>query len=264
MTDINDKSFRQTLIERFLNCDTTVAEERELALFYAERIKADHVPEDEKSVCALVMATVTSAASDNLAEAHEPTGIRHTLCRLHWRWMAAACVAAIIAVGAAVKFAAYNNESTMLATSDNTVRTPHVDEISKTQETKTQETKTQESKTQESKTQETGTPSAIDICAKNNSDGQHTPLSSSRVVRRQSTSPQLVASKTDAARSDASSTVDMNGVCSLAVAAFCDANSITIERKGEVVLLTTADSDGTCQRYVVGDAGDGQMTIAGL
>lgn len=249
MTDINDKSLRQTLIERFLNCDTTVAEERELALFYAECRKADRVPEDEKSICALVMATVTSAASDNHAEAHEPTGIRHTPCRLNWQWVAAACVAAVIAVGAAVKFAAYDNESTMLTTSNNTVRTPHVDEMSKTQE---------------SKTQETGTSSATNISTKNNSDGQHTALSSYRAARRQSTSPQLVASKTDVARSETSSTVDMNGVCSLAVAAFCDANSITIERKGDVVLLTTADGDGTCQRYVVGDAGDGQMTIAGL
>lgn len=251
MTDINDKSFRQTLIERFLNCDTTVAEEQELAQFYAECRKADCVPEDEKNICALVTATVTSAASDNHAKPHAPTGIHHTLRHLHWQWVAAACVAAAIVVGVAVKFATYDNESTMLATSNNTarklhidgnntIRKPHIDEIS------------------------TGTSPATNISATDNLDEQHVAQSSSRVVRRQSTSPQLVASNTDVAGSDTSSTVDMNSVCSLAVAAFCDANSITIERKGDVVLLTTADGDGTCQRYVVGDAGDGQMTIAGL
>lgn len=244
MTDINDKSFRQTLIERFLNCDTTVAEERELALFYAECQKTDCVPEDEKNICALVTATVTSAASDNYAKPHNPTGIRHRLRHLHWQWVAAACVVVAIALGVAVKFATYDNESVMLAASNNTARTPHVDETPKTQET--------------------GTSSATTASAKDNSNGQRAAQSSPNVVRRQSTSPQLVASKTDVARSNTSSTVDINSVCSLAVAAFCDANSITIERKGDVVLLTTADGDGTCSRYVVGDAGDGQMTIAGL
>lgn len=247
MADINDKSFRQTLIERFLNCDTTVAEERELARFYAECLKTGCVPVDEKSVCALITTTVATTASDDCTKAYEPIVGSRTLRHLHWRWVAAACVAAIIAVGAVVKFAAYDNESTMRTTSNITAKVQKVQDVDETP-----------------KTHNNTIPDATKTDDEDESYNQRVALSPARMVLCQSDSPQPVKSKADVANSDTPSAIDMNNVCNVAVAAFCDASSITIERKGDVVLLTTADGDGTCCRYVVGEASDGQMTLAAL
>lgn len=237
MADINDKSFRQTLIERFLDCDTTVAEERELARFYAGCLKKGQVPEGEGSICELVTATV--AAADNV-EPHESVVRR----RIHWRWAAAACIAVAIAVGAAVEFATSGNESPVLATNHNTAVAAHEDE--------------------ELQTEDTGMQSATNDSVADSSFGRRVVQPSVRMACRQPKSPRPVASEADVAKSDVPSTVDMSDVCDMAVEAFRDVDGITIERKGDFVLLTTANGDGTCRRYVVGEAGDGQMTLAEL
>ena len=237
MADINDKSFRQALIERFLDCDTTVAEERELARFYADCREKGQVPEGEGSICELV--TVTVAAGGD-AEPHEPMVKR----RIHWRWAAAACAAVAIAVGAAVEFATSGNESPVLATNRNAAVASHEDE--------------------ELQTEENGIQPAANDSVADSSVGRRVAQPSVRMACRQPKSPRPVVSEAEAAKNEVSSAVDMSDVCDMAVEAFRDADGITIERKGDFVLLTTANGDGTCRRYVVGEASDGQMTLAEL
>ena len=58
MDNINDKSFRLALTERFLDCDTTVGEERELARYYSSCKLNGCVPDGEKEICELVLATI--------------------------------------------------------------------------------------------------------------------------------------------------------------------------------------------------------------
>lgn len=241
MTDINDKSFRQTLIERFLDCDTTVAEEHELARFYAECRRKGMVPEGESDICELVTATV---ASDNGAVAQEPAVRCRTPRRVLWRWAAAACAVVAIVVGAAVKFAAYNNDGTVLATNSGMANVPHEGVAAKAADT--------------------AIASAPKVCVTDNSDRPRAARPSVRMVRSRSKKLQPIVSKAADATTDAASAVDMNHVYDMAVSAFCDADGITVERKGGVVLLTTVGGDGTCRRYVVGEADEGQMTLAGL
>lgn len=241
MTDINDKSFRQTLIERFLDCDTTVAEERGLARFYAECQKKGMVPDGESDICELVTATVLS---DNDAVAQESVGRCRTPRRALWRWAAAACAVVAIVVGTAVKFAAYNNDGTVLSANNGMASVPHEDVAVKAAGI--------------------AIASAPKVSVADNSDRPHSAQSAGRMVRSRSKELQPAVSKAADATNGVASAVDMNHVYDMAVSAFCDADGITVERKGGVVLLTTVDGDGTCRRYVVGEADEGQMTLAGL
>lgn len=243
MTDINDKSLRQALIERFLNCDTTVAEERELARFYAECRKNGHVPEGEDDICELVAATVKAyTAADDSKESYKPAAERRTLLPMHWRLAAVVCVAIAVIVGAAIKFAAYNNKSTILATS-NVAKAPK-DNVYRT---------TDGSISAEQK-----------VCMPDNSVRRRDAKSSAHTAQQQPRKSQTVVQKTDTAENNAPSAVDINNVYDMAMTAFRYADGITVERKGDVVLLTTTNDDGVCQRYVVGEVGNGQMTLAGL
>ena len=89
MKTINDNDFRHALIERFLDCDTTVEEERELARFYSECKQNGCVPEDESRICELVLATIAIPQQQHRAVPQRQRRVS---------WLRVACAAAVIAV----------------------------------------------------------------------------------------------------------------------------------------------------------------------
>ena len=103
MKDLNDKALRQQLIERYLDAETTPEEERALANFYRQSHEA--LAADEEAVRQLVLATAqlgnSFTLSDEKVEAFDRIMANVPLKKRRvalWPWLAAACVAAIIAI----------------------------------------------------------------------------------------------------------------------------------------------------------------------
>lgn len=103
MKDLNDKALRQQLTERYLNADTTTEEEVALADFY--RQSHEVLSAEEEIVRQLVLAPPLSNSEFTLSDekveefdrimASHPTKKRRIVL---WPWLAAACVAAILAI----------------------------------------------------------------------------------------------------------------------------------------------------------------------
>ncbi len=103
MKDLNDKAMRQQLTERYLNADTTTEEEAALANFY--RQSHEVLSAEEEIVRQLVLASTQFNSEFTLSDekveefdrimASHPTKKRRIVL---WPWLAAACVAAILAI----------------------------------------------------------------------------------------------------------------------------------------------------------------------
>lgn len=240
MADINDKTFRNTLIERFLDCDTTADEERQLAIFYEECTHNGCVPEGEEDVCALITATVSTAprcSRDSRTDAPYATAAACRPKRTLQKWMAAACSAAIIAAGAAVALGSHDSEAPTLA--DNTAVNA-ADSFSRSTATVT-------------------TAITTDAAAQPQKAATG-ELSASLPT------PAAKKDATPAARSTPQPhiTADIMHIYNTAAETFGDNASITIERKGNTVLLLAADTGGACQRYVVNCSEGGQLSFIEL
>ena len=238
MNNINDKALRKAIAERFLDCDTTVDEERQLALFYNICIQNGCIPEGEEDVCRLVTATVKTYKD---AKPAKPAR------RLRpWHWLSAACIAGLVAAGLFLASAGEDKEARLLAASD----TAHVQQ---------------------------GTAPAL-AAPKNMPDVPHAgttplPANEATAVRPTATaavrpSASAAASHTQrnatalpAARNRRTPTADISSVCQMAIATFNNATDIAIERKGDAMLLSTADGEGTCCRYIVHETDGGHITI---
>ncbi|MBQ6964481.1 MAG: hypothetical protein IJP82_02165 [Bacteroidaceae bacterium] len=103
MKDLNDKAVRQQLIERYLDADTTTDEEKALADFYRENDGTYSA--DEEAVRQLVLAIPRTDSgftlSDEKAEEFDrimAAPPKKAARLVVWPWLAAACVAAIIAI----------------------------------------------------------------------------------------------------------------------------------------------------------------------
>lgn len=103
MKDLNDKAVRQQLIERYLDADTTTDEEKALADFYRE--SHETLAADEEAVRQLVLATAHLGNGFTLSDEKVDEFDRimaappkKTVRLVLWPWLAAACVAAIIAI----------------------------------------------------------------------------------------------------------------------------------------------------------------------
>lgn len=103
MKDLNDKALRQQLTERYLNADTTTEEEAALVNFY--RQSHEVLSAEEEIVRQLVLASTQFNSEFTLSDekveefdrimASHPTKKRRIVL---WPWLAAACVAAILAI----------------------------------------------------------------------------------------------------------------------------------------------------------------------
>lgn len=236
MTDINDKTFRNTLIERFLDCDTTADEERQIAIFYEECTHNGCVPEGEEDVCALITSTVSTTPRCS-RDSHTDTPYANAATcrpkRILRNWMAAACSAAIIATGAAVALGSHDSEAPTLA--DNTAVNA-ADSFSRSTAAVTTDAAAQP---------QTAATSEL-------SASLPTPTAKKDATPSARSTPQPHI------------TADIMHIYNTAAEAFGDNASITIERKGNTVLLLAADTKGACQRYVVNCSEDGQLSFIEL
>lgn len=101
MKDLNDKALRQLLIQRYLDGETTIEEERALVHFYQHH--NDTLSADEEDVRQLVLASAHLAKYFTLAEekveAFDRIMANDQQKRIVlWPWLAAACVVAILAI----------------------------------------------------------------------------------------------------------------------------------------------------------------------
>jgi hypothetical protein len=101
MKDLNDKTLRQLLIQRYLDGETTIEEERALVHFYQHH--NDTFSADEENVRQLVLASTHLAKDFTLSkekvEAFDRIMANDRRKRMVlWPWLAAACVAAILAI----------------------------------------------------------------------------------------------------------------------------------------------------------------------
>lgn len=103
MTNLQDKTERQQLIQRFLDADISVEEEKALADFYQQTNET--LSADEEPMKQLVLATTHLSNDFTLSAEKEevfdrimtatPQKVRHVVL---WPWLAAACAVAIMMV----------------------------------------------------------------------------------------------------------------------------------------------------------------------
>ena len=104
MKELNNKSLRQQLIQRYLDAETSVAEEQALADFY--RHTHDNLSADEETVRQLVLVTSCPVDDFNLSDEKAQefdqimllTSQRKPRRVIFWPWVAAACVIGILAI----------------------------------------------------------------------------------------------------------------------------------------------------------------------
>ena len=101
MKELNDKALRQLLIQRYLDGETTMEEERALVHFYQHH--NDTLSADEEDVRQMVLASTHLAKdftlSEEKVEAFDRIMANDQRKRMVlWSWLAAACVAAILAI----------------------------------------------------------------------------------------------------------------------------------------------------------------------
>lgn len=238
MNNISDKALRKAIAERFLDCDTTVDEERQLALFYNMCIQNDCIPEGEEDVCRLVTATVKTYKD---AKPAKPTR------RLRpWHWLSAACIAGLVAAGLFFAFAGEDKDARLLAASD----TAHVQQG-----------------TAPALAAPKNMPDVPDAGTTPQPDNEATavkPIATAAVrpsASTAATSTQRDATAQPTARNKRTTATDVSSICQMAIATFHNATDIAIERKGDAMLISTADGEGTCCRYIVHETDGGHITI---
>lgn len=249
MGNINDISFRNMLAERFLDCDTSVEEERELARFYQECMRNGCIPEGEENICQLVTATVKfqdTKCQDGKTTSHPR--------RKPWQWMAAACAIGIVVAGVAFALATRHGDTPTLADAD----TSAVQPTCTTAHDEAKDTDTQAV---------AGITASADASATPNKEESSVPT---RTTTKMATATYNVATARPKTRmattkkqgqSATSPSVNISSVYHAAINSFHDATDISIERKGNALLLSTANDDGTCRRYVVNENAKGQVTL---
>ena len=101
--NINNKSTRQGIVERYLNAETSLEEEKALYEFYSHT--KETLSDDEKMVCQLVLSTTNLTddfeLSDEKTEAFDRImneQDKRSSRRIIWPWLAAACIATILVV----------------------------------------------------------------------------------------------------------------------------------------------------------------------
>lgn len=101
MKDLNDKALRQQFIQRYLDGETTMEEELALAHFYQH--SDGNFSAEEEAVRQLVLAT-SHLADDFMPSAEKAEEFDRIMANdqqkriVLWPWLAAACVAAILAI----------------------------------------------------------------------------------------------------------------------------------------------------------------------
>ena len=241
MNTVHDNDFRHALIERFLDCDTTIEEEQALARYYRECKLKGCVPDGENEICDMVIVTVqvqcTAPVEVQDAAIHSR---RATL-----RWLAAACVAIAVVCGAVVAFHG-NADKPVIAESN---------------------------KTMSHKASQSEVDTATVVVAANDAkgvahnmeDGEETFLTHESKPARSKEPIQSISKEQSqsVSRQASSSASEITRLYDMALDTFGDATDITIERKGDVILLSAVNADGKTERYAVAMSdGEAAMLVA--
>ncbi len=233
MKTINDKDFRHALTERFLDCDTTVEEEQMLARFYRKCKQNGSVPNGESKICEMIIATVQVAA------VHQ----RHAKLR----WLVAACIAIAVACGAVVAFHENTDKPVLAESSKAMSHQMHQAE-------------------KDTATIVAPASEAINIAQNDDMTGKYENLvkQESMSTSCKEPSPANHNAPTPSSGKPVSPSVsEIAHLYDMALDTFSDATNITIERKGDVLLLSAVNADGKTERYAVAMAdGDEPMLVA--
>lgn len=243
MNDINDKTYRLALIDKFLDCDTSVAEERSLARFYRECMLTGCVPEGEEDVCDIITATVKADAAETPAVATcgcDAVSRRRAV----WHWLAAACVAAAVVAGAVAALKPQDADRQVLA--QNGTATVHAERG-----------QTAGGTDAGASAEEPAAGERVQADADGAGNGGRS------AAARQAGRPKAAGSKACSCAGRAAEDTDIGSVYNMAVATFGDDAAISIERKGCGILLSTTDGSGESHRYVAAKTDDG-ITLTAL
>lgn len=227
---VNDTDFRHALTERFLDCDTTVEEEQALARFYRECKQKGCVPDGESEICEIVTATVQindATIQPQIANTTSTARPRHSILR----WLAAACIAVAAVCGTVVAFHDNSGKPTLALNKKAMKAEPR--EVSKD-------------------TAVIAVPDNEMVVAQNADRNMVKPKSNAHgnpavAAQEQQSTPVT----TPTASSSSASTSEIARLYDMALDTFGDASNITIERKGDVLLLSVVSAGGNTERYAV-------------
>lgn len=218
MKNIKNAEYRNALVERFLDCDTTVEEERMLARFYHQCRLQGTVPPAEREVCEIVLATVSVAQEKKLGN----------LRLVMQRRMIAILAAAVVIAACVMTF--------MLGL-------PHKDDnmVTAAADTASMQNVHHDVKCSDVDAAMTASSSfQASVSAKNVSVETEAKVASSNCRQ---TSKQHAMDRRKAV-------LDVKAVYDIAVAALHDASVIQVERKGDAALVSATWSDGSNRRFV--------------
>ena len=233
MDNINDKSFRHALAERFLDCDTSIEEERELARYYNRCKRNCCVPDNEKEICELVLATIKTADMPQCQPQNNPQSRRNV-----WLRIVGIAAAAVVAVALVMTFALTDRQpatvaSTTAAASHDTAAAC-IAAVAQIKSTAPTEKKAQ--------------PQQV-----NNVVSAYSPNRTKAASARHET-------KSDAAADN----IDMAEVYSSAASLFHDMSNVLIERGSEGVMVSAVGENGEKQRFLVSAAGSGGLAMKAI
>ena len=228
MKNINDSKYRKTLIERFLDCDTSVEEERALASYYRRCKEQGSVSRDEMEICELVLTTISlpSKVSGN------------NFGKFAWRKTVAWIAAAVAVVLCVMTFGMEIGEDDTSLHQKTAVSMPAKQYVANAlvlAEKSARQVPTVASDASSAEVRAVHTRRKADVGA--------------------------VRSATTIAR-DKSVAADIKEVYDVATLAFHDASSIFVESKGSAAMVSATWSDGSVKRYVAcASDGDGSFTL---
>ena len=221
MKKVKDAEYRKALVERFLDCDTTVDEERVLARFYHQCRRHGTVPPGEREVCEIVLATV-------------PVGRGGTFGRLRMarrRKMAAILAAAVVVAACAMTFVlglTHKGGEVAIAAAD-------TDSVQNVVSADARMPKA---------------ASSSDYVLKPNRQKAMTAMARTSSATCRPVSRQYASDHENAA-------MDVKAVYDIAVTTLHDASFIRVERKGDAALVSAVWSDGSNRRFVANLSDDG-------
>ncbi len=226
MNNINDKSFRHALTERFLNCDTSVDEERELARYYSRCKQSGRVPDDEMEICELVLATIKTTDM--------PKRRRNV-----WLRSVGIAAAAVVVVALVMTFALADRQPATVASTTTTAISHDTASVCIATVASTAITTPTEKEEQRQ------------------SVNGITPVSSPNRSKAASVRHEGKTKTTF-------DNIDMAEVYSLAAALFHDMSNVLIERGSEGIMVSAVGENGKKQSFLVSAEGSGGLTMKAI
>lgn len=230
MKTIHDADFRHALIERFLDCDTTVEEEHALACFYSECKSNGCVPENESEICEIVLATI---------------GIPQRQRHISWLRIVYIAAAAIAAVLVMTFFTTTDDQRATVASTTN-VNKPDTDSVAKSN--------------MMADASDIAPAPAIAPMA-NATQPLHDKASASAPSAKRN---RVTSSRINKASTPSTDNIDMAEIYSAVSSLFNDVSNVLIERGSKGIFVSSVDENGEKHSFVVNGTCDGGLAITAI